>query len=234
MQLQRIVPKEKDSRSFDEVQADRRVKAGGGTGSGATAGGPDVAARLRAAKSGSRSMSPTKAAVPNMGGSAKKEKEKVVIPTSARPTSARPLPAPAVGARKIAPVKRARARSDSASSSGSYDTRDRDRGRASYGYGYGRDRGRSPTPTENNYSSVIQSIFRRGPPPPSRGREVYSDEDDFSDDMEAGLDDIEEEDRRASRIGRREDDIAEREEKERKERKERMKRERERERARGR
>lgn len=46
--------------------------------------------------------------------------------------------------------------------------------------------------------------------------------------MEAGLSDVEEEERRAIRIARREDEIAEKEERERKEKKERLRRERER------
>jgi protein SPT2 len=55
---------------------------------------------------------------------------------------------------------------------------------------------------------------------------VYSDDED-GDDMEAGLDDVEAEERRAAAIARREDEAAEREERERRERKEKLKREKE-------
>jgi protein SPT2 len=77
-------------------------------------------------------------------------------------------------------------------------------------------------------------MFKRpgGSGPARPRREVFSDDDDFSDDMEARLDDIEMEEKRGARIARKEDEDAEREERERRERKERMKRERER--ARGR
>jgi protein SPT2 len=58
-------------------------------------------------------------------------------------------------------------------------------------------------------------------------RPVYSDEESGSD-MEAGLSDVEEEEKRAIRIARREDELAETEERERRARKEKLRLERER------
>ena len=73
-------------------------------------------------------------------------------------------------------------------------------------------------------SAMIQELFRRPDRPPPRP--VYSDEESGSD-MEAGLSDVEEEEQRALRVARREDELAEREERERKARKEKLRRERE-------
>jgi protein SPT2 len=73
---------------------------------------------------------------------------------------------------------------------------------------------------------MIQELFRRPDRPPPR--RVYSDEDSGSgSDMEAGLSDVEEEEQRALRVARREDELAEREERERKARKEKLRKERE-------
>jgi protein SPT2 len=81
-----------------------------------------------------------------------------------------------------------------------------------------------PDDDRTKVSAMIQELFRR--PGGQGGRKaVYSDSE--SDDMEAGLSDVEEEEARAIRIARREDELAEREERERKARKERLKRERE-------
>jgi protein SPT2 len=81
-----------------------------------------------------------------------------------------------------------------------------------------------PDDERTKVSAMIQELFRR--PGGQGGRKaVYSDSE--SDDMEAGLSDVEEEEARAIRIARREDELAEREERERKARKERLKRERE-------
>ncbi|KAK8864365.1 hypothetical protein IAR55_001612 [Kwoniella newhampshirensis] len=77
-------------------------------------------------------------------------------------------------------------------------------------------------------SAEIQALFRRPgrPPPPPHRRGYGYDDDDISDgssDMEAGLSDVELEERRAARIARKEDEQAEREERERKARKEALK-----------
>lgn len=83
-----------------------------------------------------------------------------------------------------------------------------------------------PDDERTKVSAMIQELFRRPGTGGQGGRKaVYSDSE--SDDMEAGLSDVEEEEARAIRIARREDELAEREEKERKARKERLKRERE-------
>jgi len=72
---------------------------------------------------------------------------------------------------------------------------------------------------------MIQELFRRPGGQGGPRKAVYSDSE--SDDMEAGLSDVEEEEQRAIRIARREDELAEREERERKARKEKLRRERE-------
>ena len=83
-----------------------------------------------------------------------------------------------------------------------------------------------PDDDRTKVSAMIQELFRRPGTGGQGGRKaVYSDSE--SDDMEAGLSDVEEEEQRAIRIARREDELAEREERERKARKERLKRERE-------
>ena len=83
-----------------------------------------------------------------------------------------------------------------------------------------------PDDERTKVSAMIQELFRRPGAGGQGGRKaVYSDSE--SDDMEAGLSDVEEEEARAIRIARREDELAEREERERKARKERLKRERE-------
>ena len=66
-------------------------------------------------------------------------------------------------------------------------------------------------------------MFRRPGRPPLR---PVAHSDDGSSDMEAGLSDVEEEESRAARIARKEDEAAEREERERRLAKERAKRER--------
>lgn len=82
-------------------------------------------------------------------------------------------------------------------------------------------------PSRQAVSAMIQSMFNRGRP-----TRTYHD-DYESDDMEAGLSDVEEEERRALRIARYEDDKAEKEEAAHKAAKEaRLKKERERERER--
>lgn len=78
---------------------------------------------------------------------------------------------------------------------------------------------------KSDISSMIQDIFRRPGRPALPQRDIDSDSDG-SDDMEAGYSDVQEEERRAIAIARREDEIAEREERERRERKERLKKER--------
>jgi protein SPT2 len=69
---------------------------------------------------------------------------------------------------------------------------------------------------------MIQEIFKR----PGQQKRVYADSESDTD-MEAGLSDVEEEEMRAIRIARREDELADREERERRVRKEKLKRERE-------
>ena len=78
---------------------------------------------------------------------------------------------------------------------------------------------------KTDISSMIQDLFRRpGRPPPT----ARYDSDSEGSDMEAGLSDVEEEERRAISIARKEDMLAEKEERERRERKEKLRRERER------
>ncbi|WWD02913.1 hypothetical protein V865_000955 [Kwoniella europaea PYCC6329] len=79
-------------------------------------------------------------------------------------------------------------------------------------------RSRSPPVRLNEHSShldirdEIQKLFRR---PGASNRPTYRDEySDSGSDMEAGLSDVEEEERRTARIARREDELAEREERE--------------------
>ncbi|WWC61815.1 uncharacterized protein I303_104400 [Kwoniella dejecticola CBS 10117] len=95
-------------------------------------------------------------------------------------------------------------------------------------------RGRSPPirlderSSQMDISSTIRDMFRRpgGHAPPRRYQDDFSDSG--SEDMEAGLTDVEEEERRAARIARREDELAEQEEK--RHREEKLKRKREAER----
>jgi protein SPT2 len=83
-----------------------------------------------------------------------------------------------------------------------------------------------PNDEKTRVSAMIQELFRRPDRPPPR--RVYSDEESGSgSDMEAGLSDVEEEEQRALRVARREDELAEREERERKARKEKLRKERE-------
>ncbi|WVF71525.1 hypothetical protein IAT40_006332 [Kwoniella sp. CBS 6097] len=95
-----------------------------------------------------------------------------------------------------------------------------------------RGRGRSPPLRLNERSSQfdvsaeIQAMFRRPGRPPLPSRRYEDDiSDDGSSDMEAGLSDVEVEEKRAARIARREDEEAEREERERKLAKEKRKKE---------
>ncbi|WWC70264.1 uncharacterized protein I206_104214 [Kwoniella pini CBS 10737] len=96
---------------------------------------------------------------------------------------------------------------------------------------YGR-RSRSPPIKLNEHSShmdirsTIQDLFRRPGARPTRYQDEFSDSG--SEDMEAGLTDVEEEERRAARIARREDELAELEEKRHREEKLKKKREAER------
>lgn len=90
-------------------------------------------------------------------------------------------------------------------------------------------RSRSPPnhlsePSAAFISAEIQALFRR----PGRPQPKYADEfsDASSDDMEAGLSDVEVEERRAAKIARLEDEAAEREEREHKLRKEALKKQR--------
>jgi protein SPT2 len=80
-----------------------------------------------------------------------------------------------------------------------------------------------PDDDRTKVSAMIQELFKRPGQPQKR---VYSDSESDTD-MEAGLSDVEEEEQRAIRIARREDELAEREERERKARKEKLRRERE-------
>lgn len=82
-----------------------------------------------------------------------------------------------------------------------------------------------PNDERTKVSAMIQELFRRPGGQGGQRKAVYSDSE--SDDMEAGLSDVEEEEQRAIRIARREDELAEREERERKARKEKLRRERE-------
>ncbi|ODN79828.1 hypothetical protein L202_03722 [Cryptococcus amylolentus CBS 6039] len=79
-------------------------------------------------------------------------------------------------------------------------------------------------PPRSTISAEIQALFRRPGAAPQRRYD-----DDFSDassDMEAGMDDVESEERRAARAARLEDQAAEREEREHRARKEALKKQR--------
>jgi protein SPT2 len=103
--------------------------------------------------------------------------------------------------------------------------RDRDRRRRSPSSDYSlspprkRSRSSPPEASRSAVSAMIQGMFSRGRP-----LQQYADDDSDGSDMEAGLSDVEMEEKRALRIARREDDEAEREENVRREAKERMKR----------
>lgn len=81
-------------------------------------------------------------------------------------------------------------------------------------------------PSRDAVSAMIQSMFNRGRAP------RHYDDDYDSDDMEAGLDDVEAEERRALRLAKLEDQKEEQLEAQRRAEKERRARERERERER--
>lgn len=76
-------------------------------------------------------------------------------------------------------------------------------------------------PSRGAVSAMIQEMF-------GRGRAPRRYDDDSGSDMEAGLSDVEMEEKRALKIARREDELAEKEENARREAKERARRERER------
>jgi protein SPT2 len=155
--------------------------------------------------SGSRSSSPVKG---------------IIKPSKTKPppipSSARPIKSP----HNLPPsAKPRRARSPSSSSTTS--------SRSQSSIPNPRKRSKYPPdePSQYEISKQIQDMFRRPDRPPP-GRVVYSDEESDGD-MEAGLSDVEAEERRAAVLARREDERAEKEEREHRERKERLRRERE-------
>lgn len=119
----------------------------------------------------------------------------------------------------------ARRRSPSTSSSSSSSDSSEAPSRKKSKSGTGNNGGHKSSNRDSNISSMIQDMFRR-PGRPATARNQY-DSDSEGSDMEAGLSDVEEEERRAVYIARREDELAEKEERARKEKKDRMKRERE-------
>ena len=128
-------------------------------------------------------------------------------------TSARPISVSAGSSSK--PQAARRNRSPSSSSTSSYES-ERPRKRL-------RDEPNLGEMSQAAVSAQIQAMFRRPGGAPRRYVDEYSD--DGSSDMEAGIDDVEQEERRTAAIARREDEIAEREEKERRLAKERAKKE---------
>ncbi|ORY34043.1 hypothetical protein BCR39DRAFT_556833 [Naematelia encephala] len=135
------------------------------------------------------------------------------IPTTARPAPTSHSPAlPPPAQRTVSPKRRRR--SSSPSSSSSYETDERPSKRGTF---------ERSLPSHAAISAEIQALFRR-PDRPAPKRMDWSDDD--SDDMEAGLSDVEAEERRTAKIARLEDEAAEREERMRREDKERRKRER--------
>lgn len=147
------------------------------------------------------------------------------------PSTARPIKAPVSSTARPFESGSSRRRrspsSDSTATSASESPRakrprsDKDRGRErDYG------RRRPPSPDPHSISATIQALFRRpgaGAPPPRR----YADsDDDGSDDMEAGYSDVELEERRTTKIARKEDEEALKEEERRRKEKERWRRER--------
>ncbi|TXT03836.1 hypothetical protein VHUM_04357 [Vanrija humicola] len=145
-------------------------------------------------------------------------KPPAAAPPASKPGAPRRDSAPAAGR---AGDTRRRPRSPSTSD---YDSEDSDRAPRKRGRGSPPPNGE---PSRSAVSAMIQSMF-------SRGRPTRTYHDDYeSDDMEAGLSDVEAEERRALRIARYEDDQAEKEEAAHKAAKEaRMRNERERERER--
>lgn len=187
-----------DRRSIDEIARDLKAKRPQVEGMGRTNSADEVrpVSKVVGVKR-PRSTSPAKA-------SAKPKARPPPIPSSARPP---PVSSSARPSSSAVQTKRPRPRSPSTSSSSASPPR----------------RGLPDLDPDDvaGVSATIQALFRRpGAKPPK-----YADSD-ASSDMEAGMSDVEEEERRAARIARREDELAEKEEREHRERKERMKRER--------
>ncbi|WWC94117.1 hypothetical protein V866_000955 [Kwoniella sp. B9012] len=170
---------------------------------------------IKAKKGGSGSVSP----LPPLSSSAGKGKERSPIKVSS--TSSASLPKSHISNSNKPPAKEnsrppkrrpSSSSSDSDSDSSSVSSPPRKKFDP-----YSR-RSRSPPVRLNEHSShldirdEIQKLFRR---PGASNRPTYRDEySDSGSDMEAGLSDVEEEERRTARIARREDELAEREERE--------------------
>jgi protein SPT2 len=205
-QLRKLCPERetRDRRTIDEIQRDIKTRKG-------ILPGDTDRTKSNGQAGDSRSLSPAKI----LG-----KPKAPPIPTSARPapSSSSRLPPSA----RLPPAHRRRSPSFSSSSSSSPPP-PRKRPRS----------GRSPSIDPLDVSATIQSLFRRPGAPTQR----YFDEDEESggsSDMEAGLSDVEKEEERARRIARKEDEEAEREEREHRLVKERMRKEREREKMKGR
>ncbi|WVQ67734.1 uncharacterized protein L199_005939 [Kwoniella botswanensis] len=170
---------------------------------------------IKAKKGGSGSVSP----LPPLPSSAGKGKER--SPIKINPTSSTSLPKSHISNSNKPPAKEIsrppkRRPSPSSSDSDSDSSSDSSPPRKKFDP-YSR-RSRSPPVRLNEHSShldirdEIQKLFRR---PGASNRPTYRDEySDSGSDMEAGLSDVEEEERRTARIARREDELAEREERE--------------------
>ncbi|WVR06991.1 hypothetical protein IAU60_004029 [Kwoniella sp. DSM 27419] len=185
----------RDRRSIEEIQRDIKAKRGGI----AESGRPEERARDKA--SPQKRRSPDKDARPLASGK---------VP-SRRDQDIRPRPAASGTPRKRRPSTSSESSASSPPPKRRYDPYRN-----------------SPPSRLNNRSSQfdvsaeIQAMFRR----PGRPAARYVDEmSDGSSDMEAGLSDVEVEERRAARIARKEDELAEREERLRKEAKEKRKKE---------
>ncbi|OCF60548.1 hypothetical protein L486_00182 [Kwoniella mangroviensis CBS 10435] len=174
---------------------------------------------IKAKKGGSGSVSP----LPPLPSSAGKGKERSPIKHNDNPKSSTSIPKAQISS-SIKPTMRPkdhsrppkRRQSPSSSDFNSDSSSDPSPPRKKFDP-YSR-RSRSPPVRLNEHSShldirdEIQKLFRR---PGASNRPTYRDEySDSGSDMEAGLSDVEEEERRTARIARREDELAEREERE--------------------
>ncbi|OCF36672.1 hypothetical protein I316_01268 [Kwoniella heveanensis BCC8398] len=227
----------RDRRSIEEIQRDIKARSKKGAGGDEALSGGPATDRERGPK---RSPERGQYGQASANGSATKPGIRPPPRPPKRDDRGRPIPSSTTAittANAKASFKRrpSPSSSNSASDSDSYSSSSPRPSKKRYDpYSNGRGRGRSRSPplrlnersSQFDVSAEIQAMFRRPgrPPLPSRG---YADDisDDGSSDMEAGLSDVEVEERRAARIARREDEEAEREERERKLAKEKRKKE---------
>ncbi|WWC89389.1 uncharacterized protein L201_004312 [Kwoniella dendrophila CBS 6074] len=215
----------RDRRSIEEIQRDIKAKRGlGQNGSGDISPVPTLSSQTQQ-RTGNGKSPPKREGRDRSPIRGKPSSSSSIIPKWSSSISRNPVASSSLS--KIRqedrqrPIKRRPSSSTSGDSSDS--DSDSDNGRRpikkkSYSDPYGR--GKSPPIRLNENSShmdiraEIQNLFRRPGAAPPRRR--YEDEfsDSGSEDMEAGLSDVEEEERRTARIARREDELAEKQERE--------------------